>query len=88
MSGHNICINKSQIKNYPAFSTEFHGWGLEDAYFASKMISNGCFVIPVLSSCVYHINHPPRSGSNEKKIKEAEENYIIYNQLLDKKWEE
>lgn len=60
---------------------------MEDAYFSSKLISEGCYVIPVLSSCVYHINHPPRSGSIEQKKKEALINYNIYNDLLNKPWE-
>lgn len=88
VTGHNIAINRSQISNYPAFSTRFKGWGMEDSYFASKLISNGCFVIPVLSSCVFHINHPPRSGNMDKKVKEAKENFETYNLMLDEKWEE
>lgn len=88
VTGHNIAINREQIIKYPAFSTRFHGWGMEDAYFASLLISNGCFVIPVLSSCVYHINHPPRSGSMEQKMKEAKRNFKIYDNMLDEKWGE
>ena len=76
------------INKYPAFSTEFKGWGMEDSYFASTIISNGCFVIPVLSSCVYHVNHPPRSGSLEQKTKEAKENFEKYNKMIDESWEE
>lgn len=88
VTGHNIAINRSQIKKYPAFSKNFHGWGMEDAYFASSLISNGCFVIPVLCSCVFHINHPPRCGSMEQKSKEAATNFKIYNDMLDEKWED
>ena len=86
VTGHNIAVNKNQIKHYPIFSTEFKGWGMEDAYFASQMISNGCFVIPVLSSCVFHINHLPRCGSMEEKRRQAEENYKKYNSLLNDDW--
>lgn len=60
---------------------------MEDAYFSTNLIAQGCFVIPVLSSCVYHINHLPRSGSAEQKNKEALNNYNIYNELLDQIWE-
>lgn len=86
VTGHNISVNKSQILHSPVFSTEFKGWGMEDSYFASQMISNGCFVIPILSSCVFHINHPPRCGSMEEKRIQAEENYKRYNSLLDEDW--
>lgn len=87
VSGHNMALNKSLINSQVPFSTEFKGWGMEDAYFSAKLVSNGCYVIPVLSSCVYHINHPPRSGSLEQKNKEALNNYNIYNDLLNQVWE-
>ena len=86
VTGHNIALNKPSIKSNPPFSAEFKGWGMEDAYFSAKLISEGCYVIPVLSSCVYHINHQPRSGSLEKKRKEALKNYNIYIDLLNKPW--
>lgn len=86
VTGHNIALNKSLIKCSQPFSTKFKGWGLEDAYFASQLVSYGNFVIPVLSSCVYHIDHPPRSGSNKKKIEEAKKNYEVYNELLNQIW--
>ena len=86
VTGHNMAINRSMLMKYPAFSNKFNGWGMEDSFFASSLISNGCFVIPVLSSCVYHINHLPRSGSMEQKSKEAAKNFELYNQMLDEEW--
>lgn len=88
VTGHNMAVNRSQITKYPAFSNRFCGWGMEDAYFASSLISEGCFVIPVLSSCVYHVNHPPRSGTLYQKTREAKLNFKTYNLMLDEKWEE
>lgn len=88
VTGHNMAINRGLITKYPVFSTRFVGWGMEDAYFASSLISNGCYVIPMLSSCVFHINHPPRSGSMEQKALEAKRNFELYNKMLDEKWEE
>ncbi len=87
VAGHNIALNKFLIKSQQPFSSKFKGWGMEDAYFSAKIIAEGCYVIPILSSSVYHINHPPRSGSVEKKNKEALINYNIYNELLDQTWE-
>lgn len=87
VTGHNVALNKSLIKTSTPFSSEFKGWGMEDAYFSAKLVADGCYVIPVLSSCVYHINHPPRSGSNEQKNKEAQNNYNKYNELLERIWE-
>lgn len=87
VTGHNMAINKSEIKSTFPFNPKFKGWGMEDAYFSAKLVSNGCYVIPVLSSCVYHINHPPRSGSEEQKNKEALNNYNTYIELLNQIWE-
>lgn len=86
VTGHNMAVNRAAIPKFPAFSTEFKGWGMEDACFASTLIANGCFVIPLLSSNVYHIDHPPRSGSVEQKSKEAAQNHKIYNEMLDREW--
>ena len=86
VTGNNIALNKSLIKSSKPFSSKFQGWGMEDAYFSAKLVADGCYVTPVLSSCVYHINHPPRSGSLKKKKKEALNNYTIYNDLLNKPW--
>ena len=87
VAGHNMAVNRSIIKSEKPFNPRFKGWGMEDAYFSAKLIAEGCYVIPVLSSCVYHINHPPRSGSNKQKNKEALTNYKLYNKLLDQTWE-
>lgn len=86
VTGHNIALNRSLIKSSQPFNAQFKGWGMEDAYFASRLVADGCFVIPVLSSCVYHINHPPRSGGVEKKAEEAQKNYDLYNELLNQVW--
>jgi len=81
--GHNFSLRKTEFYKANKFSKEFKGWGMEDAYFGAKVISNGNFLIPVMSSGVYHINHPPRSGSLEKQKKEYLKNYEIYKKLLD-----
>ncbi len=88
VTGHNVAIDRNLIKSYPVFSTRFRGWGLEDSYFASIVIAGGAFVIPILSSCVYHINHEPRSGNIEQKKLEAQMNYETYNKMIDERWEE
>lgn len=87
VTGHNIGINKNILNKNPAFCTQFKGWGLEDAYFASELIANGNYVIPMVSSCVYHQDHPPRSGGLKKKTEEAARNYELYHSLLDNTWE-
>lgn len=87
VTGHNIAVNKKNIDDIQIFPTMFRGWGFEDTYFAAKLIAKGCFVVPVISSSVYHIDHAPRSGSLDKKIAEAKVNFDKYNSLLNEKWE-
>lgn len=83
--GHNMVIKKSSLQKVGGFGNEFNGWGLEDTFFGAKVISSGNFIIPLLASGVYHINHPPRSGSEENKQKEYDENLIKYKELINKK---
>lgn len=61
VKGNNLAISKSVARI--GFPPDFIGYGPEDGMFAAKAISRGCFVIPVLSTGVFHINHAPRSGS-------------------------
>lgn len=82
--GHNLTICRKTMDKTGYFSNKFNGWGLEDSFFGANLISNGNYVIPVLSSNVYHINHPPRSGSEEIKQKEFKKNLELYNDLLEK----
>lgn len=81
--GHNMSVRKENINKIGGFSTAFKGWGLEDSYFGAKMIAEGNFVIPVLCCGVYHIDHPPRSGSDEKKREELKRNLAIYQRFLE-----
>lgn len=83
--GHNIVIKKSFLQKVGGFGNVFNGWGLEDTFFGAKVISSGNFIIPLLSTGVYHINHPPRSGSEENKQKEYDQNLIKYKELINKK---
>lgn len=83
--GHNIVIKKSILQKAGGFGNEFNGWGLEDTFFGAKVISSGNFIIPLLSTGVYHINHPPRSGSEESRLKEYDKNLIKYKELINKK---
>lgn len=80
--GHNMCLRKSLANEAGGFSNHFHGWGLEDTYFGARIIANGNYIIPVLSTGVYHINHLPRSGSEEKRKKEYAYNINKYLELI------
>jgi len=81
--GHNISLTRSIIDQVNKFERDFVGWGMEDTYFGAKLITGGNFVIPILSTGVYHINHKARSGA-ENKQKEFDNNLNTYNYLIDK----
>lgn len=82
VTGHNFSCRKSEYHRVGGFSEAFTGWGMEDSYFGALMIKSGCFVIPVLSTGVYHIDHPPRSGSDEMRRRQLQENLDTYNRLV------
>jgi glycosyltransferase involved in cell wall biosynthesis len=81
---HNMSVPKKLFSILGGFSTEFKGWGLEDTYFGACAIAEGYFVIPVLSAGVYHVDHPPRSLSEQKKLKEYQNNIDIYLELINR----
>lgn len=62
VKGNNMVVPTSLARGVQ-FPPDFVGWGPEDVCFAAKAIARGAFVVPVLSTGVYHFTHPPRSGS-------------------------
>ncbi|HUY49630.1 MAG TPA: glycosyltransferase [Streptosporangiaceae bacterium] len=69
VKGNNLAVGARTAGTVP-FPPDFTGWGPEDVCFAARAIARGAFVIPVLSTGVFHLDHPPRSGSPE--IRDAE----------------
>ncbi len=80
--GHNMSCRKNHLTKIGGFSRNFKGWGLEDSFFGARMIAEGNYIIPVVSCGIYHLDHPPRSGSEEKKRSELKSNLEIYKTLL------
>jgi glycosyltransferase involved in cell wall biosynthesis len=80
--GHNFSLRRELIEKASPFSSKFRGWGYEDEYHGIQLLLAGAYFIPVLSSSVYHINHPPRSGSEEQKRKEEARNKNIIEKVL------
>jgi glycosyltransferase involved in cell wall biosynthesis len=80
--GHNFSLRRSVVLEINPFNKELKGWGMEDVYLGLRIILKGNFVIPVLSSGVYHLDHPPRSGSEEKKRAEKIRNTEVLDQIL------
>lgn len=82
VKGHNIVTNTSLVKRNNGFNQDFKGWGPEDVLFGAEVIANGSFIIPILSTGVFHLNHPPRSGSEEKKNQELIRNVDVYKKYI------
>ncbi|KKP65497.1 MAG: glycosyl transferase, group 2 family protein [candidate division WS6 bacterium GW2011_GWE1_34_7] len=80
--GHNMVMRKSSYQKVGGFDTNFKGWGLEDTYFGIKIICAGNFIIPVVSTGVYHIEHPIRLGDKKKQKESFNTNLKLYNELL------
>lgn len=72
--GHTICFKKKYGIRAGGFAEEFIGWGHDDIAFAVRMIAKDAYVVPCVHSSSYHINHPPHSGSHEKKLSEFKTN--------------
>ncbi len=87
VTGHNMSISKNLLNKVGGFSKHFQGWGLEDTYFGAQVIASGGFVVPLINTGVYHINHPPRSGSEERHREEYAKNIGVYNRLIEQQYE-
>jgi glycosyltransferase involved in cell wall biosynthesis len=84
--GHNMCFRRSSAIASGLFDTAFKGWGFEDTLFGAKMIVGGSFVIPVLSTGVYHIDHPPRTAKIPKELFiQAQKNKKEYERVIHEK---
>lgn len=83
ITGHNFSSRRELFLKSRPFSRTFKGWGMEDVYLGLKVISEGAFIIPVLSSGVYHIEHPVRSGSSENKESEYRRNSELIRSFME-----
>lgn len=81
---HNFSINKKLFYDSGKFNVEFHGWGLEDTFFGACAISQGAFIVPILSAGVYHIKHKPTSINQSEELRE---NIKKYQELINKELE-
>lgn len=77
VKGNNLAI-PTQLAQAIEFPPDFVGWGPEDVCFAAKCIARGAFVVPVLSTGVFHRDHPPRSGSGAQRDRELRANLARY----------
>lgn len=72
VKGNNICISRKNANI--GFPPNFVGYGPEDVTFAAKAIARGCFVVPVLSTGVFHQQHAVRAGNIQRHNDELTNN--------------
>lgn len=79
-----LSVKKKYLDEIGGFNTLFTGWGMEDTYLGAKLLSNDLYLIPILSSGIYHIEHPPRDGDQEVKFRQFSRNVTTYLSLINK----
>jgi hypothetical protein len=77
-----LSFKKKDYKAVGGLSMQFKGWGMEDAFLGACLIALGNYIIPVFSTGVYHLDHPPRSGSKRSKMEEFRRNAAKYLELI------
>lgn len=77
-----LSFKKKDYKSVGGMSMQFKGWGMEDAFFGASLIALGNYIVPVFSTGVFHIDHPPRSGSKKTKMEEFRRNASTYLELV------
>lgn len=82
ITGHNFSARRRRVVEAAPFTSEITGWGMEDVYFGLRMLIQGNYIIPVMASGVYHLDHAPRSGTEAKKRAEYVRNAERIDRLL------
>ncbi len=77
-----VSIKKKYFDAIGGFNLQFQKWGMEDTFLGACLIALNCFIVPVFSTGIFHIEHAPRSGSNEELIKEFNKNVLVYLDLI------
>ena len=82
---HSMSASREELLSIRGFDAVFGTkWGLEDTYLGARLIARKNFVLPLLSSGVYHLDMPSETGPENRMEKYAEmaENYAHYLRLL------
>jgi len=77
-----VSMKTKEFRAIGGFNLQFRGWGMEDTFLGACLISQGNYVIPVINTGVYHLEHPPRSGTRETMMQEFNRNVLVYLDLL------
>lgn len=77
-----LSFKKKDYLAVGGLSMQFKGWGMEDAFLGASFIAAGNYIVPILSTGAFHIDHPPRSGSQQSKVDEFRRNAAQYLELV------
>lgn len=78
---HSISLWRRLLRQVGGFEESFRGWGLEDTHLGAKIIGIGGYIIPVTTTAVFKIQHPPRDGGDLGE--QCRANTRIYERLLE-----
>ena len=84
---HNMSVKHNEFFKAGGFEKKLSlNWGFEDTYLGAKLIARGNYVIPLLSTGVFHIEHASEEKTNVKKDKyrEMNHNFKIYKELINR----
>ena len=84
----NLSINKSHFIKIGGFEEQFGvKWGYEDTLFGACLIAIGIYIVPLLSTGVFHMETESEriNEVRERKISELHETVNIYNKIIHQK---
>lgn len=84
----NLSIRREEFIKIGGFHKLFKGWGFEDTFLGSCLIANGNFIIPVLSTGVWHFCYKKIDKEKRYKSKMFKENLNKYKNLINKSFHE
>ena len=79
-----VSLKRTSFELIGGFNLQFRGWGMEDTFLGACLVATGHYIIPCFSTGILHIEHSARSGSDKKKIREFNQNVLVYLDLINR----
>jgi len=82
---HNISLRKKEFERVGGFNVEFGAsWGFEDTFLGSKLVADNNFIVPLLSSGIFHIEliNEKTKGVRVEKTKQLLNNFQVYKKFI------
>ncbi len=81
----NMSARREALIAVGAFDDRFNGWGMEDVNLGTRLIANGCYIIPHTHITAFHLTEPLSDEAKRRRDMEHQQNLKIYEELLDEK---